>query len=116
MLTDSYGYSSDAKGRLISVREGVNPKSLTYDENDHPIILASGESQTHRRYNWFGEVASASTDGNTPELRYGYDALGIWRQNSKRDALYGIFIFDCRQYNAKSNAIRKDRKLYLYTK
>lgn len=76
MLTDSYGYSSDAKGRLISVREGVNPKSLTYDENDHPIILASGESQTHRRYNWFGEVASASTDGNTPELRYGYDALG----------------------------------------
>lgn len=75
-LVDSDGYSSDAKGRITSVREGDNVFSYIYDQADHPIILRSADSEIHRRYSWHGEVAAASTDGNTPEIRYGYNALG----------------------------------------
>lgn len=75
-LVDSDDYSSDAKGRTTSIREGVNSYLLTYDELDNPIVLTSGTSQIHRRYNWFGEVAAASTDGNTPEVKYNYDYVG----------------------------------------
>ena len=73
---DYDSYSSDAKGRTTYINEGINPKSVTYDETDNPIVITGGQSQIHRRYNWFGEMASASTDGNTPQVNYGYDGLG----------------------------------------
>lgn len=82
---DTDGYSSDTKGRITSVREGENNFSYTYDESDHPIILTSGNSAIHRSYNWFGEVAAASTDGNTPEVRYDYDILGNLGTKSQND-------------------------------
>ena len=76
LLVESYSYSADSKGRTTKINENGNIKTITYDETDNPIIMKSGESETHRRYNWFGEVAAASTDGNTPEIRYNYNALG----------------------------------------
>ncbi len=96
-FVDSATYASDAKGRIISIEEGENPKTLLYDEMDHPIITTSGTSQNHRRYNWFGEVASASTDGNTPEVRYGYDARGNLSaklQNGEYDMYYTYSTID----------------------
>ena len=92
-LVDSNGYSSDAKGRTTSIREGINSYSLTYDELDHPIILTSGTSQIHRRYNWFGEVAAASTDGNTPEVRYGYDYVGNLNAKLQNDTYYMAYVY-----------------------
>lgn len=87
-LVESSSYSADAKGRTVSINEGENPKSLIYDETNHPIILTSGTSQIHRRYNWFGEVAAASTDGQTPEIRYGYDARGNLAAKLQNDDYY----------------------------
>lgn len=92
-LVDSNGYSSDAKGRTTSIREGINSYSLTYDELDHPIILTSGTNQIHRRYNWFGEVAAASTDGNTPEVRYGYDYVGNLNAKLQNDTYYMAYAY-----------------------
>ena len=75
-ITDYDSYTADAKGRITSIREGENAYSLIYDEADNPIILTSGTSQIHRRYDKFGEIAAASTDGKTPPVYYGYDGLG----------------------------------------
>jgi len=82
-MVDSDDYSSDAKGRVTSIREGENEKTVIYDQSDHPIILTSEENQIHRRYSWYGEIASASTDGNTTEVRYAYDLLGNLKEKSQ---------------------------------
>ena len=93
MLIDSDGYSSDAKGRITSINEGENPKTQIYDELDHPIILTSGDSQIHRRYNQFGEIAAASTDGNTPEIRFGYDYVGNLNAKLQNDVHYMAYAY-----------------------
>lgn len=114
-MVDSDGYSSDAKGRTTSIREGVNSKSLIYDELDHPIILTSGESQIHRRYNWFGEVAAASTDGNTPELRYGHDALGNIDEKLQNDVHYMAYIYSSIGNITQSTMPSERTESYTYT-
>ncbi len=75
-MVDSDGYTADSKGRTTQISEGENSFSFIYDEVDHPVILTSGESQIHRRYDQFGEIAAASTDGNTPTIRYGHNYFG----------------------------------------
>lgn len=92
-MVDTDGYSSDAKGRLTSIRDGENSKSLIYDELDHPIVLTSGESQIHRRYNWFGEVAAVSTDTSIAEIRYGYDALGNFGAKLQNNVHYMTYSY-----------------------
>ena len=75
-MIDSDIYESDAKGRITVINEGENPKSVIYDQIDNQIVLISGDSQIHRRYNWFGEVWSAATDERITEMLMQYDALG----------------------------------------
>ncbi len=91
LLVYANEYSSDSKGRVTSINEGENTKLIAYDESDNLISVTSGESSINRAYNWFGEVLSASTDGNTSTIQYGYDALGniaAKSQNSEYDIGY----------------------------
>lgn len=91
-MVDSDGYAADSKGRTTQINEGENAYSFIYDELDHPVILTSGESQIHRRYDQFGEIAAASTDGNTPTIRYGHNYFGdisVKLQNEAHYISYG---------------------------
>ena len=90
-LVHANEYSFDSKGRVTSINEGKNTKLIAYDESDNPILVTSGESSINRSYNWFGEILSTSTDGNTSTIQYGYDALGnvaSKSQNSEYDIDY----------------------------
>ena len=75
-MVDTDIYSADARGRIIQVNEGENPKTVTYDQFNNPLILSSGDSQIHRRYNYFGEIWSAATDESITEVFMQYDAFG----------------------------------------
>ena len=55
--------------------------------------MASGESQIHRRYAWFGEISSASTDTNIPSIAYGYDALGRKAQKLQNEIHYMAYAY-----------------------
>lgn len=114
-LVESSGYSSDAKGRTTASNEGANPKSYIYDELDHPIITTSGNSQMHRRYNWFGEVAAASTDGNTPEVRYGYDYVGNLSQKLQNGTHYMAYAYSNIDNIAQSLMPSERLENYTYT-
>ena len=82
-------------------REGENLKNIAYDESNHPIILTSGESQIHRRYDQFGEIGSVSTDGNITEVLLGYDYVGNLNAKLQNDVYYKslplYYIFLCRK-------------------
>ncbi len=92
-MVDTDRYSSDAKGRITSINEGENPKTLIYDQSNHPIVLTSGENQINRIYNQFGEISATSTDGNTPEIQYGYDYVGNLSEKLQNNVHYMAYAY-----------------------
>ncbi|MBE7023681.1 MAG: RHS repeat protein [Ruminococcaceae bacterium] len=114
-LVDSAGYSADAKGRTTQISEGENTYNFTYDQLDHPVILTSGQNQIHRRYNQFGEIAAASTDGNTPEIRYGYDYVGNISAKLQNDVHYMAYAYSGLGHIVQSLMPSERLENYTYT-
>ena len=115
LLVESYSYSADSEGRTTKINEDGNIKTITYDETDNPIIMRSGESETHRRYNWFGEVAAASPDDNTPEIRYGYNALGNLAAKLQNGTHYMAYTYSTIGNITQSTMPSKRTESYTYT-
>ncbi len=85
-MTDADTYSTDARGRVTEINEGENPKTVAYDQFVNPLVLTSGDSQIHRRYNWFGEIWSAATDESITEVSMQYDSLGYISERLQNDS------------------------------
>ncbi len=114
-MVDSDGYSSDAKGRIISVCEGENTFSYIYDQANHPIILTSGNSQIHRRYNWHGEVSAISTDENAAGILYGYDALGNLGSKTQNNDYKMFYVYSTTGNIMQSTMPSSRTESYTYT-
>lgn len=90
-LNITNSYQSDAKGRTIYTNEGENPKSILYDETDHPITTTSGSAKINRGYGYFGElIAHAPSSGGLVEYRY--NPFGMcsvkWQNDYRMDYVY----------------------------